>query len=144
MPGVKVIKGPQERSEFKEKIEVLKRKTMNTLKVTGFTSSYVYQNNLNKVFFVSKIVIASENIENFFANWELWLFATLRSWSRFQKRCTGCENFQKNWCHHVRCENWSTRVASQITMISVGNRQERWSCPLTLSFGIFNFTSLCK
>lgn len=68
MPGVKVIKGPQELSEFKEKIEVLKRKTMNTLKVTGFTSSYVYQNNLNKVFFVSKIVIASENIENFFAN----------------------------------------------------------------------------
>jgi len=68
VPGVKVIKGPQERSEFKEKIEVLKRKTMNTLKVTGFTSSYVYQNNLNKVFFVSKIVIASENIENFFAN----------------------------------------------------------------------------
>lgn len=68
MPGVKVIKGPQELSEVKEKIEVLKRKTMNTLKVTGFTSSYVYQNNLNKVFFVSKIVIASENIENFFAN----------------------------------------------------------------------------
>lgn len=66
MPGVRVIKGPQELSEFKEKIEVLKRKTMNTLKVTGFTSSYVYQNNLNKVFFVSKIVIASENIENFF------------------------------------------------------------------------------